>query len=396
MKILNVTAQKPHSTGSGTYLTELVKSFDALGHKQSVVAGIYREDSVNFPSGTAFYPVYFDESFPIVGMSDIMPYDAARYRDMTPEMLREFEDRFVQVLKKAISEFNPDLILCHHLFLLTSIVRKHFPDKKVYGICHGTCLRQINNSDDTWAIDIEEIKSSISKLDRIFALHEPQAKEIAQVFNTDKISVIGSGYNPTLFNTDGRIDRKTSEPVRIIYAGKISSPKGIPELIKALEMLDCENYEMTFVGGCQEQWLSEELSRMQEETDCVKVFAPVNQGELAELYKQNDILVLPSYFEGLSLVPIEAMACGLIPICTDLPGMKVWIDANVRESNVRYLPMPEMASIDSPTEAGRANHIEAICEALRTAIADVSSGKCEPKPDTSKITWMEVAKKVLV
>ena len=28
MKILSITAQKPHSTGSGTYMTELVKAFD--------------------------------------------------------------------------------------------------------------------------------------------------------------------------------------------------------------------------------------------------------------------------------------------------------------------------------------------------------------------------------
>ena len=44
MRILSVTAQKPHSTGSGVYLTGLVNSFSQMGHEQAVIAGVYRED----------------------------------------------------------------------------------------------------------------------------------------------------------------------------------------------------------------------------------------------------------------------------------------------------------------------------------------------------------------
>ena len=34
MRILSVSAQKPHSTGSGVYLSQLVHSFAAAGHEQ--------------------------------------------------------------------------------------------------------------------------------------------------------------------------------------------------------------------------------------------------------------------------------------------------------------------------------------------------------------------------
>lgn len=50
---MTITAQKPHSTGSGFYLTEMVKGFAALGHEQAVLAGVYREDTVDFPTGTS-------------------------------------------------------------------------------------------------------------------------------------------------------------------------------------------------------------------------------------------------------------------------------------------------------------------------------------------------------
>lgn len=50
MRILSITAQKPHSTGSGVYLTETVCGFKELGHTQAVIAGVTREDSVKLSS----------------------------------------------------------------------------------------------------------------------------------------------------------------------------------------------------------------------------------------------------------------------------------------------------------------------------------------------------------
>ena len=46
MRILSISAQKPSSTGSGVYLTEIVKELAMMGHEQAVVAGVYKEDDV--------------------------------------------------------------------------------------------------------------------------------------------------------------------------------------------------------------------------------------------------------------------------------------------------------------------------------------------------------------
>ena len=72
MKILSVTAQKPDSTGSGIYLTELVRGFKKKGITQSVIAGVTKADQVCLPEGVSFYPVYFESEglpYPVVGMS---------------------------------------------------------------------------------------------------------------------------------------------------------------------------------------------------------------------------------------------------------------------------------------------------------------------------------------
>ena len=104
MKILSISAQKPDSTGSGIYLTELVKAFSKKGHEQAVMAGIGPEDQVELPSGVSFYPVRFETDalpFPVAGMSDEMPYKSTRYRDLTPEMVRQFQESFLGTLDRS-------------------------------------------------------------------------------------------------------------------------------------------------------------------------------------------------------------------------------------------------------------------------------------------------------
>ena len=54
MRILNVTAQKPNSTGSGIFLTELMKEFANKGHTQALVAGVYPEEETPVPDLVTF------------------------------------------------------------------------------------------------------------------------------------------------------------------------------------------------------------------------------------------------------------------------------------------------------------------------------------------------------
>ena len=125
MRILSVTAQKPDSTGSGVYLSELVKNFEVLGYEQAVVAGVYREDEIHLPEDVKFYPLYFKSDelpFAIAGMSDEMPYESTVYGQMTEEMVQIFENAFVKRIRSAVDDFKPDIIVCHHLYLVTSLV----------------------------------------------------------------------------------------------------------------------------------------------------------------------------------------------------------------------------------------------------------------------------------
>ena len=90
------------------------------------------------------------------------------------------------------------------------------------------------------------------------------------------------------------------------------------------------------------------------------------------------------------------MASGAVPVSTDLPGVRPWIEENVPGQNVRFVPMPEMESIDTPTEAGKAEFTRSLTETLRRLISEIDSGDLpDTRPDTSGITWSGVAERIL-
>ena len=200
MRILSITAQKPHSTGSGVYLTGLVKGFAALGHEQAVVAGVYEEDEMHFPEGTRVYPVYYKTEslpFPIAGMSDEMPYESTIYSRMTEDMVDAFKRTFLEKTREAVECFRPDLILCHHLYLLTAAVREAFPQYKTAAICHGTGLRQVKKNN----LERDYILAHIKELDMVFCLHREQREEISRIYGVpgERLEVIGSGFDDSIF-----------------------------------------------------------------------------------------------------------------------------------------------------------------------------------------------------
>ena len=108
MRILNITAQKPDSTGSGIYLSELVRELEKEGHTQAVIAGVYPEDEILLPPDVERFFVYFHTEelpFAIAGMSDEMPYESTVYRTMTEEMTEQFMTAFERRSKRLSLNF---------------------------------------------------------------------------------------------------------------------------------------------------------------------------------------------------------------------------------------------------------------------------------------------------
>lgn len=352
MRILSLTAQKPDSTGSGVFLTELVRGFGALGHDQAVLCGTLEGEEIHLPEGVKLYPVYYNSEelpFPVCGMSDEMPYASTRYRDLSESMTRQLMTAFRRTLHKAVAEFKPDVILCHHLYFLAALARELFPDIPVYGQCHGSDLRQL--ATNPWQGDW--IKENVRDLDGVFALHESQKKQIRDIFDLParRVTVVGTGYNSGVFFRDAEAKAaRDSDKFRFFFAGKLSEKKGVYSLLRCLNHLENpENTEILLAGGCGSEAELEKLKAMALESPCQVTFlGKLDQRTLAKGMNQSDVFILPSFYEGLPLVIMEAMACGLRTICTDLPGIRPWLDRALPENGTLFVTPPEMRNTDEP------------------------------------------------
>ena len=392
MRILNISAQKPNSTGSGVYMTELMKSFNKKGIENAAVCGIDISDKVDIKEAKEVFPVYFNTEelpFPVVGMSDSMPYEATRYRDMTPLMQKQFEEAFINKVKEAVKSFKPDIILCHHLYFLTSLIREHFPNEKIGAVCHGTDLRQflkINLQND-------RTKENIRKLDAAFALHDVQRDEIIDIFDMDpqKVFTIGTGYNSEIFcQRDVKKDVGVTE---IIYAGKICEKKGVLCLVKAFSKIDTQKkVKLSLAGGYSHK---EEYDRIVSSAKAsgkdIEFLGKLSQDELAERFNRADIFVLPSFFEGLPLVLAEALACNLKVLATDLPGVKTWIDSHIPHNGIVFIEPPVMENVDEPQKASLEEFTKRLKACLEEAVNDYRD---TAKVDTTAISWDNVSKKI--
>ena len=393
MRILSILAQKPGSTGSGVYLTELLKTFAREGHTQAVIAGICREDATEFPAGTVFYPVLFQTEqlpFPVVGMSDEMPYVSTRYCDMTEEMTEAFGKAFLEKVTEAVEALDPDLILCHHLYLLTALVREHFPDRRIYGFCHNTDIRQMEKTNLKRAY----IAGQIRKLDRIFVPQKAQGDKVLEIYQADpeKLCRVGVGYNSQIFESSG--EKPQDGVTRIVFAGKIAEKKGVMSLLRSLDHLKEEREDLVLylAGGAGNVEEYQEIRRLAEGSPYrVEFLGRLSQEALAKVYNLCQIFVLPSFFDALPLTVIEALACGDRVVVTDLPGIQEWLGANAPGADVRYVPLPRMENTDEPV----AEDLPAFEERLAKALEESIRSSTGTKADVSGISWEGISRRVL-
>ena len=402
MNILHISAQKPDSTGSGVYLYETVASLARQGHTQAVIAGIGPEDTPAFPEGVLFRPVRFETDelpFPVCGMSNVMPYRATRYMDLTPQMTEQFKAAFRAALGDVTARSVPDLVICHHLYLMSATIVEHIaelaeanPDWAactVCGLSHSTDIRQMRQI----PLERDFIRRGIGKLDRIYALHEAQADEIAEVYGVDpqKIRVVGTGYNANIFHVHPEL--QSDGTARVVYVGKIYRKKGVESLIRAFASVvkRIPEAQLVLVGGYNDQQEYDGIVELAQKLELPAEFAGrLPQERLIEEYCTADVFVLPSFFEGLPLVAVEALACGCKAVLTDLPGLAPWIGTYVEGGYIEYVEPPRMRNVDTPIDSDLPAFEDRLADALVRAL------KAPHTPcDTSRVSWDALATRLL-
>lgn len=119
-----------------------------------------------------------------------------------------------------------------------------------------------------------------------------------------------------------RADRPPpKEKRRFVFIGRHERRKGVPELVRAIKLCEVNNAEFHFIGPIPKE--------LQLDRSSVIYHGPVSDTiRIQQLLDACDVLVCPSYAEGMPTVVLEAMARGLAIIATDVGATREWVDEN--------------------------------------------------------------------
>lgn len=111
-------------------------------------------------------------------------------------------------------------------------------------------------------------------------------------------------------------------PVRFLFVGRYVWEKGLDAIQESLLYLKKNHhpFEFTFIGnGPYMRRLGKFIRRYALTSVTLKGWQ--SKESLIKAYQTHDVLVIPSLVEGMPNVMLEAMACGLPVIGTDVPGI---------------------------------------------------------------------------
>ena len=175
------------------------------------------------------------------------------------------------------------------------------------------------------AIPLERL--AISKIPNIIAVSHYQ-KDLIRGMTNSEIHVIPPGID---FENAGnlRSTKPVKHPSLFFIGGLLGKRKGADILLKATKIIKRENpniYVYIAGSGPSETELKK-LAKELEIEENVEFLGRISDDEKWTYYKSTDISVIPSLWEGMPTVLLEAMMCGKPVVASNVDGIpEVLID----------------------------------------------------------------------
>ena len=273
-----------------------------------------------------------------------------------------------------------------------SIVNENRPPR-ILAICHGSDLRQLCSH----RLFYERVQACLPKLDAVIALHESQKSQIESLFPeaSKNVFALGAAFDNALFHYSDEMQAallKSAEPehesafsagvtiasakppaptapakppaapaytshaphsvhgeqraqrcaFNLCYVGKIAYKKGVHSLLRALALDDSTHIaQLSLIGGSgsADEW-SAAQNLASHLPFPVHMPGALPHDELVSHYQASDIFVLASYYEGLPLCVIEALACGCAVVCSNTTGFQAWMTRHVPHALCYFVDLP--------------------------------------------------------
>ena len=396
MRILHALSQRPSLTGSGITLEAMVRHAKGAGYDQRVVVGVPIDNprpAVGGLDGDKIYPLAFGNpplDFAVPGMSDVMPYPSTRFAELSEDQVNAYRAAWADHLRPILSNFRPDVIHSHHLWLMSAVLRDVAPDTPVLTQCHATGIRQMELCPHL----ADQVREECSSIDAFAVLHRGHADELEQCLGISghRIHQVGAGYREDLFFAPA-----SAPEAALLYVGKYSAAKGVPWLLDAFERVSARRPELKLhvAGGGTGDEADALRARMNRMAPSVVQHGQLSQPELAEVARRTTVCVLPSFYEGLPLVLVEALACGCRLVATELPGILEELAPRLGGA-LTMVELPRLEIVDQPHPDDLPAFVDRLDGALESALDEPPIGDpVQTMPEAlAHFSWKSVFNRV--
>jgi glycosyltransferase involved in cell wall biosynthesis len=162
-----------------------------------------------------------------------------------------------------------------------------------------------------------------SRADGIIAISRQIEEELlARGFPVKKVFRIPNSVDTEIFSPAAHV--KNQDIPVISYIGRLTRGKGVELFIEALTLLRQTNpeFKVFVVGGGEQRSCLEELVHARGMNDRITFTGEIADAPAIVTYYQHSyLIVMPSYSEGMPLVLLEAMACGVPVVASRVGGM---------------------------------------------------------------------------
>lgn len=166
----------------------------------------------------------------------------------------------------------------------------------------------------------------LARASHIFTVSEETKKEIVSHFAIDpgRITVTYEAVDDLIIRAGEQKERLIAQPY-FLYVGNAYPHKNLERLIVGFKQLMKDEkgtftkIQLIMVG--KDDFFYQRLRAfiaMQNLSDHIVLFGPANDRELQSLYTHAIALVFPSHMEGFGLPALEALACGVPVLASDI------------------------------------------------------------------------------
>jgi glycosyltransferase involved in cell wall biosynthesis len=136
------------------------------------------------------------------------------------------------------------------------------------------------------------------------------------------ITVIPNAIELSVFTPPRQ--REHDGPIRLLFVGRFNAFKNVETLLKAVARLKdtgIDNFELQLIGDGEQRSTLERLTVEHQLTRHVRFLGWVDRAAILNFYRQADLFVTATTWEGMPNTVLEAMACGLPVVASRASGL---------------------------------------------------------------------------